>query len=303
MTKNLRSYSETDIYPEIVEHIQSAGLDALKNARKKVIDLGEDGKIRDKINRFGEQDLRADYEAEETAIQSLRDAGLPARVVSEEHGQVDLVDKPTMLTALDGIDGTAAYEKGKRSGPMLAILSTIQGIVDNFTYDDCVFAGVADIKTGEITHATKGKGSYTINENGETDRAHVSNKTRLTTGVKVYIDGGGNGMAINDKVFGPLETVRFKTKPHNAGSSAVHYVDLARGRYDAVCEHTRKGNLELPTAYRLVTEAGGYMGAIIDGKLVDFGDKKFAEFGQDKNIPIIAAATFQLAKAISKIVI
>lgn len=283
----------------IVESIQTAGLDALKNALKQVRDLGEAGKLKDKINRFGEQSLRADYEAEEAVIESLRKAGLPSRVISEEHGQIDLLDNPTMLAVLDGIDGSGAYKEGARSGTMLAVFSSTNGIADNFIYDDCIFAGVADIKTGEITHATKGKGSYTLHENGEFEYVRTSTRTRLTNDVRMYIDGGKNGMSINDKVFtGPLETIRFKTQPHNSGSSAIHYVDLAAGRYDAVCEHTRKGNLELPTAYRLVVEAGGFMGAVIDGRLVNLANQNFGTFGQDTNIPVIASSTQELARAI-----
>lgn len=286
---------EADIHPEVDESIQAAGLDALKKALKQVRDLGEAGKLNDKINRFGEQALAADYEAEKAVIESLKKAGLPIRVISEEHGQIDLVENPTMLAVVDGIDGTAAYKEGARSGTMLAILRS----TDNFTYDDCIFAGVADIKTGEITNATKGEGSHTFQENGETANTRVSTRKRLTNGVKIYIDGGENGMAINDKVFaGPLENIMFRTQPHNSGSSAVHYVDLAAGRYDAVCEHTRKGNLELPTAYRLVAEAGGFMGAVVDGKLVNFAKQNFLTFGQDRNIPVIAAATQELARAI-----
>lgn len=291
--------SEADIHPEVVESIQMAGLEALKNALKQVRNLGEDGKLKDKINRFDEQGLRADYEAEEAVIESFRKAGLPARVISEEHGQIDLAPNPTMLVSLDGIDGSGAYKEGARSGTMLAIFSNTHKMVDNFTYDDCIFAGVADIKTGEITYATRGKGSYTLQENGETDYARVSTRTRLTNGVKMYIDGGEKGMIINDKVFtGPLETIKFKTQPHNSGSSAVHYVDLASGRYDAVCEHTRKGNLELPTAYRLVAEAGGFMSAVIDGGLVNLANQDFLTFGQDRNIPVIAASTQELTRAI-----
>lgn len=290
---------EADIHPEVAERIQAVGLDALKNALKKIRDLGEDGKLKDKINRFGEQALVADYEAEEAVIESLRKAGILARVISEEHGQVDLVDNPTMLAVLDGIDGTAVYKKDERSGTMLAIFSETRGIIDNFIYDDCIFAGVADIKTGEITHATKGGGAYVINIDGNTVYAHSSSLRRLTNGTKIYIDGGKNGMMINDEVFTrPLETIEFETRPYNSGSSAVHYVDLTTGRYDAVLEHTRKGNIEIPTAYRLVAEAGGFMGAVVSGKLVNLAQQKFETFGHDRNIPLIAASTSQLAKAI-----
>lgn len=299
--KNTVFQSETDIHPEVIEYIQTAGLDALNEALEMVLGLGEDGKLKDKINRFGEQGLRADYEAEEAVIKSLRETGLPARVISEEHGQIDLVENPTILVILDGIDGTAAYKRNDRSGTMVAIFSNTGGIIDNFTYDDCIFAGVADIKTGEITYATKGKGLHILHRDGRTDSTHASDRSTLTNEVKIYIDGGESGMAINDKVFTvPLETINFKTKPHNAGSSAVHYVDLACGIYDVVCEHTRKGNLEIAAAYRLVTEAGGFMGAIVEGKLVNLATQKFGTFGQDKNIPVIAASTQELAKAIAR---
>ena len=74
---------EIDIHYEVVGRIQAAGLDALKNALKRVRDLGEYGKLKDKMNRFGEQGLRADYEAEEAVIKSLKEAGLPGTIISE----------------------------------------------------------------------------------------------------------------------------------------------------------------------------------------------------------------------------
>ena len=78
----------------------------------------------------------------------------------------------------------------------------------------------------------------------------------------------------------------------NTDSSCVHYVDVASGMADLALECTRKGNLEFAVAYGLINESGGVMMSI-DGEY--FGDKKYLEFGQDKNIPTITASTKELA--------
>lgn len=78
-------------------------------------------------------------------------------------------------------------------------------------------------------------------------------------------------------------------------ASAAHYSSVANGEVDGVIECTRKGNLEIATAYGLATEAGGVM-VILDGE--SLGSKKYLEFGQGEReyIPVISAATASLAR-------
>lgn len=57
-------------------------------------------------------------------------------------------------------------------------------------------------------------------------------------------------------------------------------------------ECTRKGNLEIAVAYGLETEAGA---VIVDMKGEDIGDKRYLDFGQKEQLPIITASTQDLA--------
>ena len=77
-------------------------------------------------------------------------------------------------------------------------------------------------------------------------------------------------------------------------SSTDSYLRLLLGEADLVLECTRKGNLEIATAYGLITEAGGVM-VTADGE--DLGKQRYFEYGQreEEFLPVITAATKELA--------
>ena len=75
-------------------------------------------------------------------------------------------------------------------------------------------------------------------------------------------------------------------------SSAINYIDLIDGNVEVVIEGTRKGNLEIATAYPLVKEAGGVI-VTIDGK--SLGNKSYLNYGQKEHNPVISVCTTQLA--------
>lgn len=263
--------------------LKKIAIDALNKAHQTHEELGVHGRQESvKKNQFGETALRVDIEAEEAVINTLREANLPIRIISEEHGEVDIVKNPIYLGVLDGIDGTRALKAKKGMyGTMFGIFSNL-----NPKYDDYLFSGVMEHSTKRLFYVSKGKKSLVITK-GKTTPISCLNTSKLDKKIKIYIDEywDFNKKTFSEKLQG------FNTDCLN--SSAHHYLSLISGQADLVLECTRKGNLEIAVAYGLVTKAGGVM-ETLDG--VSLGQKKYLKFGQDKNIAVITASTKQLAR-------
>ena len=116
---------------------------------------------------------------------------------------------------------------------------------------------------------------------------HSSSRTQLDPAAQIYID---EYFEVNRETFSK-KLKGFNT--HYGGSSAVYYADVASGAADLALECTRKNNLEIAIAYGLEMEAGAVMVGL-DG--ASLGDKKYLEFGQKEKVPIITAATRELAE-------
>jgi fructose-1,6-bisphosphatase/inositol monophosphatase family enzyme len=265
------------------------GIKALKNAYKVHEKLGDKGLVPVQKNPHGDISLVGDIETEKAVIDTFREANIPLRIISEEHGVIDLSANPRFLAVLDGIDGTNVYEteRGKgRYGTMFGIFSKLDP-----KYDDYIFSGVMEHSTKRLYYAVKNKGVFLI-----TDGKQSLIKCSPARGLRdsriyadEFFDGYRNVSFIHDTYLSKLKGYAFV----HSNSSAVHYVDLAQGKADLVLECTRKGNLEIAVAYGLVNEAGGVV-VTIDG--VSIGKRKYLVLGQDKYIPIISASTTELAE-------
>ena len=118
------------------------GIKALENAYKILEELGDKGLESIQKNPHGDTSLVGDIEAEKVVIDTFREANIPLRIISEEHGKVDLSDNPQFLAVLDGLDGTSVYKtaRGKgRYGTMFGIFSNLDP-----TYEDYIFSGVME---------------------------------------------------------------------------------------------------------------------------------------------------------------
>jgi fructose-1,6-bisphosphatase/inositol monophosphatase family enzyme len=235
-------------------------------------------------NQFGETALLADIEAERAVISHLKDAHCPIRLISEEHGVIDIGTSPSLLGILDGLDGSSVYasQRGKgRYGTMLGIFSNLEP-----SYEDYLFCGVMiHSPNQELFYADKGGGGFVIVDE-ERRVITCSGVRELQKTTKLYID---DYFQVNREVFAQrLEGFKLEC----TGSSAVHYTDVARGAADAAMECTRKQNLEIAVAYGLVTESGGVM-VTLDG--VSLGQRSYRAFSQDRHTPLVAAATSELA--------
>jgi len=266
-----------------IEVLEKIGLKALRSAYMIHEELGAKGEELVEKNRFGDMSLVCDIEAEKAVIDVFRDENVPIKIISEEHGIVIIGDNPKYLAVLDGIDGSAVYKKLRskgRYGTMLGIFSNIDPI-----YDDYLFSGVMEHATNKLFYATKNSGAFVVKDNILT-QIHSLLKNKIDTNSKIYID---EYFDINKEVFSS------KLKEYNTlclCSSCVYYVDVSSGEAILALECTRKNNLEIAVAYGLIIESGGVM---MSTDKIGLGKRKYYEFGQDSNIPVVTASSEQLA--------
>ena len=71
---------------------------ALRRAYEVHENLGSRGEELIQKNQFGETALRIDIEAEEAVINVLKENNIPIRIISEEHGQIDIMPNPKSKT-------------------------------------------------------------------------------------------------------------------------------------------------------------------------------------------------------------
>lgn len=276
-----------------MEKLIQLGIKALKETLKVHNQLGEEGLRKIQRNEHGETSLLCDIECEKAVIDVFKNNNIPLRIISEEHGEINLSENPIYLAVLDGLDGTNVYEteRGKgRYGTMFGIFSNL-----NPDYNDYIFCGVMEHSSNKLYYAVKNEGAFLIS-NGNKEKINCSLVKELNKS-KIYAD---EYFDRNRKVTLIHDTFLSKLKGHHflhSNSSAIHYVDLARGNVDLVLQCTRKGNLEIAVAFGLINEANGVI-VTIDGK--SLSNKKYKDLGQKEYIPIISASTIELANELIK---
>ncbi|MES2315506.1 MAG: inositol monophosphatase family protein [Patescibacteria group bacterium] len=268
---------------ESKEYLEGLVIAALERALGIHDNLGVSGEETVEKNQFGDTALRVDVECEEAVLNFLKEKNFPIRVISEEHGTVDISSNPRYLGILDGLDGSGVYKKERgvgRYGTMFAIFSNT-----NPVYGDYATSGIMEHTSKRLFFATKGGGAF-IKEAGKTVPIHSSGKKTVGAETRAGID---EYFEINRRVF----SEKLKGIQTNfGGASCIYYADVACGRADLALECTRKNNLEIAVAYGLISEAGG---VIVDLSGETIGDKKYLEFGQEDKLPIVTAATRELA--------
>jgi fructose-1,6-bisphosphatase len=114
--------------------LKQFGIVALREAHANFLRLVKEGSARDNVsqNQFGEMAMQIDIVSEEVIIKYLRILSEKVkrgiRVVSEEHGEFVIGDKPDLTAFLDGFDGSSVFRdsKGKsRGGTMFALYESI----------------------------------------------------------------------------------------------------------------------------------------------------------------------------------
>lgn len=261
------------------EQVVASALCCAYEAHESLGALGE--KLMEK-NQFGETALRLDIEAERAVLNSLREINFPARVISEEHGIVEIVKEPKYLGILDGLDGSDVYRKERGSG----MYGTMFGIFSNLNprYKEYLTSGIMLHATNQLFIANKGAGAFVISENRRKP-THTSRESKLNKKMVINID---EHYDFNKKFFSKRLS-GFNIKDPRA--MAAYFTNLVSKKSDLVLICSRKNNLEPAIAYGLVKEAGGVM-VSKDG--ASLGENRYLEFGKNEELPIIAASSEKL---------
>lgn len=246
--------------------------------------LGAEGEEVVTKNEHGETALRVDIACEQAILDHLRGLGMSIRVFTEEHGEVVMGKDPVSYTAIiDGLDGTSEYKRARGQARYATMFSILDG--PKPFYRDYMACGIVEHARKKIGIARHLWGAHV----NDTD-VHTSSAVWLSKETRVYID---DYFPLNQDLF--AERLEDHCTILREGSSAIFYLDLAQGDADLVLECTRKRNLEIAVAYGFVREAGGVM---VDVFGHDIGDQPYRSFGQNCQIPIITAATAELARSL-----
>ncbi len=273
---------------EQLERIERVGIKALIEAYKRHESLDVKGLETINKNQFGDTALRGDIEAERAVLTSLKESGFAAVVRSEEHGETETGRNPQYFGVLDGIDGSAWYVKSRGEGRYGTLFGLYAGTDPQ--YGDYIFSGIMEHATKRLFYAVKGMGSFVLYvETGEKRQIKTSGISVLDPTTVLRVD---EYWPVNQEVFMSRLDGFLKIGAYELCSS-VGYADVVSGITDLALECTRKGNLEIAAVYGLITEAGGQM-VTLDGG--DLRDRKYKEFGQTEHIPVIAAASPDLAR-------
>lgn len=150
-------------------------------------------------------------------------------------------------------------------------------------FENCLVGGVIDLRNGDLWVAEKGKGCFI---NGESAKTSGQQKVDLKNGIIIGEFYYPENRQVLMKVFG-----EDKGWLRNPGSAAYEMSLVASGQADAyICD--RQKSHELGAAYRMVTEAGGFV-CDFDGNELNDRDYIF-----NSQIPVILAASEELAQEI-----
>ena len=139
-----------------------------------------------------------------------------------------------------------------------------------------------------LYYGTKDGGAWIMNiETQERTPIHVSRTSKMNKTINIHVDQYWD---VNQKIF--MSKLHGYNVMDYKRCSSFHYTDMSMGTADLTLECTRKGSLEIATAYPLITEAGGVM-VSLDGD--SLADKYYLKFGVDEYVPVITAATSELA--------
>jgi len=255
--------------------ISKAIFDGLLSAYQNHKKLGEEGKTKDKENRFGDMALRGDVEAEEHILYSLKNLSEREnyRIIckSEELGENELNPEGTkdFFAVFDGLDGSSNYLKGGEFGygTMVAVASG-----ENPKYEDFVVAGEAMMEEGKIILAVKNEGVFVY----DVAKEEFTNLSKFKND-EVFSDS----KTLGNKYF-PEEIKAYGDKPWiMTGSTAWSIFSMCTdSRFNGLIEATRKKNLEQPVLYLMITELGGVM---VDENGKSIGPNDFKTWGQSRD--------------------
>src|SRR3989344_3191881 len=270
--------------------------------------MGGEGRKKDILNQFGEQTLRADFAAEQTFLEYLRKYAEEKEIILEVRGEETatsiLGDKGKKYFAvLDGLDGSSNY-LNPSEWPYGTMFAVAKG--GNPLYRDFEVAGIGLPEENWILIAIKECGVFIYDIDHQIYRRIKSFHAVKYDETKILSD---NYFPEAKRMLGKMQKSWSRS-----GSIAASIIAIVigeqiaddkyskmNGNWQGLADVTRKGNLEQPVSYLILSELGG---VVVDKNGKDIGNRHFKNWGQNKKVPIISAKSQEIAKKIlSKLIV
>jgi len=216
--------------------------------------------------------------AEEKVIEILKSTGRPITIVSEEIGELKIMDKPSeVIFVVDPLDGTFnALKNIPAYGISLAIVDASNKSLEELTLNDIEMGFVKNLANGDLYEAFKGNGAY-LNQKKIIPSSEVNLKN---SAIGIYIRKAE--MELISKLSNIVRRIRL------LGSVAIELCYVADGTYDAFLD--TRGNLriiDIAAAKLIIEEAGG--------KITDENGKKLNnKLNVIERTSVIAGCNFKI---------
>jgi len=228
--------------------------DLTRTVKEAVMESLSDERWRDVVKRKATDTAwRVDHIAERKAMEFMASRSVPARLVSEEAGVVDIGGEPEITVILDPLDGSLNFT---RSIPFCSVSAAAGPYKPGFSLNDLQAGVVESLFSHEVFHAEKGGGAY-------------KNNRRLTVGsstpspgkplVSLYIHGV-KGLRY------PYGRLIDSVKVRALGSVALELCYIATSSLDAVLD--LRGTLrvvDVAAGKIVLEEAGGVVKTLGEG--------------------------------------
>lgn len=212
----------------------------------------------------GDISRRIDLIAEKTVIGVLKKRGVNATIIGEECGRIE---GKNGFVVMDGIDGTTNATR------RIPFYCCSLAYATDFSLKSVTHAAIIDLVTGDLYHASKGKGAFL---NGKRIRTRKAGDDMVI---------GMNVSGVSPAVAGRLVPVMAKANHvRQFGAVALEMCLLARGQLDAFIDLRSKIRpTDLAGAYLIVKEAGGTI-------LSERGGELDSDLGVETRLSFIATA-------------
>ncbi len=265
-----------------IDKITSMVLFSLKKANNILRNLKNEGIKEVHDEKVVDISTKGDRTISDNFLKYLKKIKFPAIFHDEENGTFRLVNSPVYTMALDDIDGTDNYHRGREILPHCTIITIFDSITPCF--EDALVAGIIEHNSKNIWLAIRGKGVYL---NGI--KVKNSGKKVLDKRTLIIIDH----MATENDIKKLLNIYPPASWLKDFGSAGLHLAGISSGIFDGYISSKNKAH-ELGAGYLLVKEGGGV--------IVDFEGKPLDNLKYDFNshYEVLAAATIELKEEILK---
>jgi len=255
-------------------------MDTLFMAHKVLISLGTRGIKRIHVTKTGyDISTSADITISKILIDYFQTTKMPAILYSEESGKFCFSENPIFVIAIDELDGTGNYHRGKDNLPYCTAVTIFDSPAP--TFSNAIAAGIIEHQSGNMWFAEREKGCF-LNK----QRVFVSDTSTLDKSTLIIIDHYASCKEID--LLNNIYTVSWVK---DFGSAALHLAGICSGMFDAYISSTQKAH-ELSAGFLMIIEAGG---CITNFSGISISD---LTYNFDQTYDIIASATPRLTESI-----